>query len=151
MQTLRHDTASLVQVAASRISTCTQLQRIHTDTLATDPAGARVLLTARWEGETWVVLSRAAEAQEDSGSLTPSAPPLETRRSIVPGSNGLLMQFDLCTQQSGGGGTVVTARRRFTRVHWDCGAATPTPEQALQGSTKPGTAWSMLFGGSEER
>jgi hypothetical protein len=138
-QALRHEGDCLVQVSASRLSTFTQLQRAGAATQGTDASGAPVTLSSRWEGDVWVVLSRAT-----AGAAAASAP-IETRRWLEDAS-GLTMRFDVSTIGADGGR--VTARRRLLRSSWEP-EGVPTPADAAAGRTVPGSAWSMLFGSSK--
>lgn len=144
-QGLRLEGDALVQHSSSRLSSFTQLQRAGATTQSRDAQGARVTLTARWEGDVWVVVSRAAPA--DGASASPPPAPLETRRWLEPNRGGTSMRFDVSTLDQYG--ARVTACRRLRRVSWDP-VDVPSVEEAAQGSTVPGTAWSALFGSADD-
>jgi hypothetical protein len=135
---------TLVQHSSSRLSAFTQLQRAGATTPARDAQGARVLLTSRWEGDVWVVVSRAAPSGDDAA---PAPAPLETRRWLEPNRGGLSMRFDVSTLDESG--ARVTARRRLRRVSWEP-VDVPSVEEAAQGRIVPGTAWSALFGSTDD-
>ena len=148
-QGLRHEGGgdALVQHSSSRLSAFTQLQRAGQTTTARDAQGARVLLTSRWEGDVWVVLSRAAPAEDDGADGAAPPAPLETRRWLEPGTGGTFMRFDVSTLDEAG--ARVTACRRLRRVSWEP-QGVPTVEEAAAGRTVPGAAWSALFGAAEQ-
>ena len=144
-QGLRLEGDTLVQHSASRLSSFTQLQRAGATTPARDAQGARVLLTARWEGDVWVVVSRAAPSDGDGAAPACSAP-IETRRWLEPNRGGLSMRFDVTTLDETG--ARVTARRRLRRVSWEA-VDVPSADEAALGRTVPGSAWSALFGSAD--
>ena len=153
VQGLRHEGGGdvLVQHSSSRLSSFTQLQRAGATTAARDAPGARVLLTSRWEGGGWVVVSHAAppdvNEEEDDADGAAAPAPLETRRWLEAGTGGTSMRFDVSTRDAAG--ALVTACRRLRRVSWEP-QGVPTVEEAAAGRTVPGAAWSALFGAAEE-
>lgn len=141
-QGLRLEGDALVQHSETRLSSFTQLQCTDTTTHARDAQGAHVLLTARWEVDVWVVVSRAAPS---ATAAAPSAP-IETRRWLEPNRGGTSMRFDVSTLDEGG--ARVTARRRLQRVSWEP-VGVPTLDEAHDGRVVPGSAWAALFGSAD--
>jgi len=142
-QGLRLEGDALVQHSETRLSAFTQLQRTGEITDARDAQGAHVLLTARWEGDVWVVISRAAPS---ATAAAHASAPIETRRWLEPNRGGTSMRFDVSTLDEGG--ARVTARRRLQRVSWEP-AGVPTLDEAHDGRVVPGSAWAALFGSAD--